>query len=103
MSVRYPLFAAELDEVFAEADFLLALLTSAAIRWEVYSQGLGSASVTRFRRRVADRRGRAQLAGLFGATEGQLDQTLADAHSRLRVDQRMWPRPPAQLFPERPE
>jgi hypothetical protein len=63
----YPLFAAELDDVFAEADFLLALRAEAAHRYDVYSHGFTAATVARFRGRF----GGALSAGLV-ASETQM-------------------------------
>jgi hypothetical protein len=96
----YPLFAAELDEIFAEADFLIALRTACASRWNVYSHGFSGATVIRLRGRLADGREREQLARFFSVGDGELDEMLAEGYSRLKVDPRGWERPPAQLFTE---
>ena len=95
---RYPLFAAELAEVFAEADFILALRSAAALRWELYSEGFTSATVGRFHARLADARLREQLAQLFDVDGNELNETLAQAYTRLRANQHSWERPPARLF-----
>jgi hypothetical protein len=99
---RYPVFAEELEDVFAEADVWLALRSAAATQWDVYSHGLSSATVRRIRARSSDAREREELARFFAVPGAELARTLADAYARLRVDQRLWDRPPAHLFPEQP-
>jgi hypothetical protein len=97
---RYPLFLAELDVVFAEADVLLALLSASATARDVYSHGLTAHTVHRFRARLAQPHRRGELATLLGVAQDDLDSVLADAYQRLRTDQRHWDSPPAQLFPD---
>jgi len=99
---RYALFAEELEDMFAEADVLLALRAAAATEWDIYSHGLNSATVRRLRPRLTDAREREGLARLFGVPNAELNRTLAEAYGRLKVDQRHWDRPPAQLIPEQP-
>jgi hypothetical protein len=80
---RYPLFAAELDDAFAEADFLRALRAEAAHRYGAYSHG--GATVARFRGRLGDGALRAGLASLFGVRVADLDATCH--HVRERYDE----------------
>jgi hypothetical protein len=101
VGARYPLFAAELDDVFAEADFLLALRAEAAHRYGVYSHGFTAASVARFRGRLGDGALRAGLASLFGVPVADLEATLATAYGSVKTNPHRFDRPPAQLLPER--
>lgn len=99
VGARYPLFAAELDDVFAEADFLLALRAEAAHRYGVYSHGFTRATVARFRGRLGDGAFRAGLASLFGVAE--LEAALATAYESVKTNPHRFDRPPTQLFPEK--
>lgn len=101
VSARYPLFAAELDDVFAEADFLLALRAEAAHRYGVYSHGFTAATVARFRGRLGDDRFRAELASLFAVGTAELEGTLAAAYGSVKTNPHRFDRPPTQLFPEK--
>jgi hypothetical protein len=98
---RYPLFAAELDDVFAEADFLLALRVAAARPKNVSSVGFTAKSVASFRGRLADPKQAAGVAQLFAATQGALKETLEAAYARLLSDPDAIEQPPEQLFPEK--
>lgn len=95
---RYALLIAEVDDVFAEADFLLAMRTAVTRDRDVYSVGFTPMTVARFRGRLDSSSQRAELASLFGVTPGNLDETLARAYAHLKSDQRLWGRPPDQLF-----
>jgi len=97
---RYPLLVAELDDVFAEADFLLALRAEAENSYGVYSHGFTHATVNRFRRRLADREFAAGLASLFSVAISELDATLADAYQSVKANRSGFEGPPARLFVE---
>ena len=101
VGARYPLFAAELDDVFAEADFVLALRAEAAHRYGVYSHGFTAATVARFRGRLGDAAFRGGLASLFGVAVADLEATLATAYGSVKTNPHRFDRPPAQLFPEK--
>jgi hypothetical protein len=76
VKVRYPMFFVELDGLFAEADFLLALLTQqvAGRATSVYSQGLSESTVALFRSRMED-----------ASTVGWLCQSLGVAEPDLKL------------------
>ena len=97
---RYPLFAAELDNVFAEGDFLLALRAEALNRDGLYTHGFTRSTVARFRGRLNDGAFRASLASLFGVGLSELEETLAAAYGTLRTNPHRFERPPEQLFPD---
>lgn len=101
VGARYPLFVAELHEVFAEADFLLALRAEAAHRYGVYSHGFTRATVARFRGRLDHGAFRAGLASLFGVGVTELEATLATAYGSVKANPHRFDRPPSHLFPEK--
>jgi len=96
---NYPLFAAEVEEVFREADVLLALLLGQR-RNGIYSMGRDSDTVHRLARRLQDNKHRPDLAVIFGVPEDTLDETLERAYASLASDQNRWERPPPTLFGE---
>jgi hypothetical protein len=97
---QYPLFLAELDIIFPEADVLLALVAASTTGRRVYSHGLTAETVNRFRARFGQAHQRSQLATLFGVSENELENVLAEAYQRLETTPRHWDSPPAQLFPD---
>jgi len=94
---RYPLLASEIDEVFREADVVLAMLLGQR-GGRIYSMGLDTATVRRLARRLKDRKHRPDLAVIVGASEDELDETLERAYAALETDQNRWERPPPKLF-----
>lgn len=94
---RYPLFSAEFEDVFGEADLLLALLLTQQ-RGRVYSLGRTRRTVPRLARRFRDRKNRGDVSTLFAVPEDDLDQALERAYATLETDQNRWESPPATLF-----
>ncbi len=94
---RYPLFAAELDTAFAEADMVLAL-RAALKRGRVYSRGLDAETVRRFALRARDAQHRGSLAEAFATTVDELEQVLEQAYGRVETDPNQWDGPPTTLF-----
>lgn len=95
---RYPLLADELDDAFAEADFLLALRAEAVHSYGVYSHGFTRSTVARFRARLRDAEGRRGLSAVFSVALDELDATLSSAYASVRTNPHAWDRPPEELF-----
>ena len=83
---RYPLFLAEFDAVFLEADLLLAMYAG-RFRTRVFSCGHERVTVNRFIARIADPAQREALAELFtgdGALEDRLEKAYASVEGTRR-------------------
>ncbi len=93
----YPLFSAEFDDVFREADVFLAM-RSAADRGRAHSVALDTATVRRLARRLRDAKHRAAIAAVYAVTEAELDDVLELAYGALETDQRRLDRLPQTLF-----
>lgn len=99
IQTRYPIFAAELEHLFPEADFLLALRAEGVHGSGLYSHGFTREVVARFRARLSDGDMRTSLSNLFGVSLNDLNATLARAYGTLKTDQNRWDQPPTELFP----
>jgi hypothetical protein len=86
---RYPMFFVELDGLFAEADFLLALLTQevAGRATSVYSQGLSESTVALFRSRMQDASTVGWLCRSLGVAEPDLKAALNDRFRGIKGKQ----------------
>lgn len=94
---RYPLFTADFEAAFAEADFLLAL-RAGRDRSRLYSMGFDQDTVARFVARCSDAPQRDALARLFAASDDSLNDVLESAYTGLETDRHGWERPPEKLF-----
>jgi len=73
---RLPFFAADLDDVFAETDLLLALRMISVVQHRTYSGGAESPAVRRLADRFRDPCQRPGLAALFKVDDGGLDEAV---------------------------
>jgi hypothetical protein len=100
---RLPLFAAELDDIFAETDLLLALRMISVVKHRTYSGGADAPTVRRLSDRFRDPRQRPGLAALFRIDDAGLDELVEPCYRQnLEYDRnRFWDGLPASfLVPE---
>jgi hypothetical protein len=96
------LFAAELDETFAEADLLLALRMISITRHRTYSGGAQPFAVPRLADRFRDPRQRPGLTALFRVGDDELDELVEACYQQnLEFDRnRLWGGLPARFLLE---
>jgi hypothetical protein len=103
---RLPLFVTGLDDLFAEADMLLALRMISVVHSRTYSGGVEAPTVRRLADRFRDPRQRPGLAALFRTGDDQLDVVVESCYRQhLDDDQnRFWAgRPASFLVADLPE
>jgi hypothetical protein len=89
---RLPLFAAELDDIFAETDLLLALRMMSVVQHRTYSGGAEAPVVRRLSDRFRDPRQRPGLTALFRIDDAGLDELVEPCYRQhLEYDRnRFW-------------
>lgn len=88
---RLPLFAASLDQAFAETDLLLALRMVGHINHRTYSGGVSTETIRRLQRRFGDQRQRPALAALFECSEEGLNERINSCWELVEFERdRFW-------------
>jgi hypothetical protein len=89
---RLPMFAAVLEEVFAETDLLLALCMIGYLNRRTYSGGVARGTIHRLAHRFSDSAQRPALAALFESRDSELNNRVDECYRQhLEYDRnRLW-------------